>query len=206
MTGYRSESPRYDREGSKMPVLRLIRIGPPTSDDEAPTVRGPSTLSLDTDGRLIARSNDSVSIDSTALGVLRPGSAGADWLLLTANEGLLLNGAKPLPLAVVEPGDLIAAGSNVWFVTTEWVPKPAEVSAELADRPCPVCGGELKLAHVVRCVCGRYAHLEDPTAPDDPALLNCYLASPCGLCGRAPSLSPVLVPEPPVELVDEVTT
>ena len=119
------------------------------------------------------------------------------------DEIVILNGARTLPLAVIDAGDLLTLGAATWFLASEWTPEPQAAPPELADRPCPVCGGELKLAPVVRCVCGRYAHLEDRSAPGDPQLLNCYLAGPCGVCQRAPSLNSVLVPEPPDKLLDE---
>src|SRR5438874_1942951 len=76
------------------------------------------------------------------------------WLAPRAPE-LLLNGAMPLPLAALSPGDLLAVGGRWWYVTVEWVPEMMPAPAELADRPCPVCGGALSLAPVCRCRRGR---------------------------------------------------
>ena len=135
----------------------------------------------------------------------RPTAAGPAWWLAPRCEALTINGAVPLPLAALEGGDLLAAGSHWWLVATEWAPEPMAAPADLADKPCPVCGGALKLAPVCRCPCGRYYHLESPQTADGGQALNCDLAGPCGLCGRRPSLEPVLFPEPPAKLLSQET-
>jgi hypothetical protein len=178
-------------------ALRLVLAIPAGAGRVSPRVRAAATLGLDPDGKLLVGGCEVAS----PLGELHP--VGSSWFLLPSADGLLLNGSGPLPLAAIDPGSLLAAGSETWFVTAEWAPEPQDAPPELADRPCPVCGRELKLARVVKCACGRYAHLEDPALPDDPNLLNCHLAGPCGVCGRPPALDPVLIPEPPEQLVGE---
>jgi len=129
----------------------------------------------------------------------RQAAAGPTWWVMPRHAALMINGAAPLPLAMLEAGDLLTVGSHWRLVAGEWAPEPAPAPADAADKPCPVCGGALKLAPVCRCPCGRYYHLESPQAADAQAL-NCYLAGPCGLCGRRPSLEPVLFPEPLLKL------
>jgi hypothetical protein len=179
-------------------VLRLIQVIRAGRGNSLPPLRAAAALGLDATGQVVI---NPAAGEAAPLGTLRP--VGDAWFLLPASDGLLLNGTRPLPVAVVEPGDLLATGDETWFLASEWAAEPQAAPPELADRPCPVCGGELKLAPVVRCVCGRFAHLEDKSAPGDPQLLNCYLAGACGVCQRKPSLAPVLVPEPPEKLLDE---
>jgi hypothetical protein len=131
--------------------------------------------------------------------------ANPSWWLVPRSPALLINGMRPLPLASLQAGDLLAAGAGSWLVTSQWSPEPLPAPAELADRPCPVCGGALRLAPVCQCPCGRFYHLESPAAKDGDQLLNCYLAGPCGLCGRLPTLEPVLLLEPPEKLWDQDT-
>jgi len=58
------------------------------------------------------------------------------------------------------------------------------------------------MAPVVQCACGRWTHLERPEQPQSPDALNCYLAAgTCGDCGRAATLKPQIVPEPPEKLL-----
>jgi hypothetical protein len=139
-----------------------------------------------------------------SLAVLRgqPSSAGVVWWLVARSPALAVNGSRPLPLTALQPGDLVTVGADVcWLVVEEWAASPSPAPPELAGRPCPVCGGELGCAPVCRCVCGCYAHLEEPGAPDPAKVLNCYLSGPCSLCGRRPTLEPVLVPEPSEKLL-----
>lgn len=125
------------------------------------------------------------------------------WWLIPRNSDLMINGSHPLPIAAVEPGQLMSWGRNTWMVTTVWTPEPITVPEKLAEQQCPVCGGPLGAAPVIMCGCGRYYHLENPEVPDDPNALNCYLrAGACGLCKREPVLTPQLVPEPHERLFD----
>jgi hypothetical protein len=124
-------------------------------------------------------------------------AADVEWWLVPRSPELLVNGITPLPLARLDGGDLLALGPRWWYVTSEWAPEAVDAPAELAERPCPVCGAALSFAKVCQCACGRYYHLEQPGAADDGEVLNCYLSAPCNLCGREPSLEPRLVPEPP---------
>lgn len=124
------------------------------------------------------------------------------WALVTIAGGLGLNAmAPPLPVAVLEPGMLLAIGDRAWFVSSLWHPTPREAPATLRDQPCPVCGGKLGLAPVVECSCGRWSHLENPAAPDDTDALNCFIAAgKCGGCGRRATLAAHIVPEVPERL------
>ncbi len=133
-------------------------------------------------------------------------SAGANpqWLLTPLSEELLHNGIRPLPLAIIEPGEVLAFEGQCWLTSELWQPTPAPAPEKIAEKECPVCGGALKLAPVIQCPCGRYYHLEHPETPDDPQALNCYLtAGMCGLCERKPSLDPQFLPLPPEELIPQ---
>lgn len=131
-------------------------------------------------------------------------SAGAAWWLTPRTPSLAVNGVPPLSLAALDPGDLLSIDSHWWWVSSLWRTEPGPAPPAVADRPCPVCGGPLKAAPVCQCPCGRFFHLESPENTADEQALNCYLAGPCGLCGRQPSLDPVLCPEPPARLIDIV--
>jgi hypothetical protein len=136
--------------------------------------------------------------DHAALAILHSKlvSREPEWDLITCSEQLAVNGLPCLPLVALEPGDLLAIGERFWLISSLWQPEAVEAPAELRDKPCPVCGGELGLAPVVQCGCGRWAHLEKPSAPDDQDALNCYLAAGrCGGCGRVASLEPQIFPE-----------
>ena len=89
------------------------------------------------------------------------------WYIVSLAEQVGLNGTTPaLPVARLEPGDLLSVGTRQWLVTVLWTPEPGPAPASLAEKPCPVCGGPLGLAPVVQCVCGgRWTHLERPENP-----------------------------------------
>lgn len=146
----------------------------------------------------------SVDAGTDLLAELKLGDSpsGVTWWLAPRVPALTINGLAPLPLAALEAGDLLAVGPQHWFVAALWIVQPQPAPDSLADRPCPVCGGALSLAPVCQCPCGRYYHLEKPGASDDEDALNCYLAGPCGLCGREPTLDPQLLPDPPERLFD----
>lgn len=130
------------------------------------------------------------------------GAPQPSWLMLPLDRDLLHNGVRPLPLAVLQPGDVLAVGEYRWFAAEVWQASPFPAPASVAERECPVCGGYLSAANVVQCPCGRYYHLEMPEDPDNENALNCYLtAGECGLCHKEPSLEPQFLPTPPEELI-----
>ena len=132
----------------------------------------------------------------------RESNANSKWLFAPSSDGIVHNGIRPLPLAIVEPGDVLAFGKLSWLTSELWRPVPALAPEAVAEKECSVCGAALKLAAVIQCPCGRYYHLERPEQPDDPEALNCYLtAGMCGLCQRKPSLDPQFLPVPPEELI-----
>ena len=119
------------------------------------------------------------------------------WDLVPCTGELGLNNLPMcLPLANLESGDLLSLGNRFWMAASLWTPEPVDAPDELRDKPCPVCGGQLGLAQVVECACGRWTHLETPSSPHDTASLNCYLAAgKCGGCGRPALLEPQVFPE-----------
>ena len=81
--------------------------------------------------------------------------------------------------------------------------EPFDAPAELAAKPCPVCGAPLGEAPVVQCACGRCMHLEKPDTPGDDEALNCFLAvGVCGGCHQPTSLDPQVNPALPLCLAD----
>jgi len=168
---------------------------------------GPQVLSILSSAELnLAPSEQPPTNGTTVADVkLRDSNNGPLGYLIPRQGELRLDGVAPLTLAMLHPGTLLSIGARRWFVTTQWQPEPSPAPAELAERKCPVCGGELKLAPVVQCTCGRYYHLEKPDAAASEPVLNCFLAGACGLCNRPPSLEPVLTPEPPEKLMDVVS-
>jgi hypothetical protein len=146
-----------------------------------------------------------VGSDASLVGLLHLAAGGAapSWMLIARSNHIGLNGQTPtLPIAAIGPGDLLSIGEQCWMVSSLWRPEPIDAPAELRDKPCPVCGGELGVARVVQCSCGRWSHLENPDAPDDPNALNCFLkAGACGECGRRASLEPQMIPEVPDSLL-----
>ncbi len=119
------------------------------------------------------------------------------WMLAVCMNRVGLNGlTPPLAVTIIEPGELLTIGDRCWLISSLWQPEPVEAPAELRDKPCPVCGGELGRAPVVQCGCGRWMHLENPSAPYDKEALNCYMsAGTCGGCGRRATLEPQMFPE-----------
>jgi len=193
-------------------IVKLFGLYPLTCPNSAlltlpsDTANGAVTLCALPSGELTAETVDqSTHAARVADLLLRDSTSGPLCYLVPRDQALFLDGVKPLPLAALTPGSLLSLGPRRWLVTMRCQPKPAPASAELAERKCPVCGGELKLAPIVQCPCGRYYHLEKPDAGAGEDVLNCYLASACGLCNRPPSLAPVLVPEPPEKLLDVVS-
>jgi hypothetical protein len=168
----------------------------------APGSRGESLcVCVGADGGLEVASPAAGGRAAVAALRFHPSPLGLDWWLVPRHASLAINGVAPLPLAALEPGDLLSVGPAWWLVASLWEPEPGPAPAELAEKQCPVCGGALALAPVCQCPCGRYYHLESPGAsPADDEVLNCYLAGPCGLCGRQPTLEPVLWPDPPDKL------
>ena len=123
------------------------------------------------------------------------------WFVMGCCGDLMVNGVSPLELMRVDRGALLSLGGHCWWAASIWRPQPAAAPAELAARPCPVCGGPLSLAPVVQCPCGRWTHLERPEQADSPDALNCYLAAAKCDCGRAASLEPQISPQPPGKLL-----
>jgi hypothetical protein len=131
-------------------------------------------------------------------------NSNSQWLLAPMSSRVMHNGIRPLSLAIIEPGDVLAFENQRWLTTELWRPIPAPAPQAVAEKECSVCAGPMKLAPVIQCPCGRYYHLEHPDNPDDPQALNCYLtAGMCGLCERKPSLDPQFLPLPPEELIPQ---
>ena len=124
------------------------------------------------------------------------GQRDSDWWLAVCASDVALNGlAPPLAVAALEPGDLLAISERHWLISSLWRPEPMTAPAELCDKPCPVCGGELGLAPVVQCGCGRWTHLGNVSALNDEDALNCFLtAGTCGGCGRPATPEPQAFP------------
>jgi hypothetical protein len=184
----------------------------PAEVDEAPGADQTYALATCGDGSLVVLPLAGEGLpgeggDSNArmVAILRAAGSSADraWCLIARDGHLAVNGlCPPLPLMRLDPGAIVSLGRHCWLVTTVWAPKPDAAPADLADKPCPVCGGPLRLAPVVQCVCGRWTHLERPDEPRSPDALNCYLVSgACGACGRSATLEPQISPEPPQKLL-----
>jgi hypothetical protein len=123
-----------------------------------------------------------------------PLPADPQWWIAPRSQNLAINGLRPLPLAAIEPGDILSHGSFRWLVTNIWKPVPFTAPESIAERDCPICGGKLGLAPIIRCPCGRFYHLERPDDLSDSQALNCYFPGPCGVCHRTPGLDPDLLP------------
>ena len=126
------------------------------------------------------------------------------WYLVPHTRKLALNSqVQLLPIVRLEAGTLLSIGQQYWLITTLWTPKQSDAPAQLAHKPCAVCGAALELSPVVQCSCGRWSHLERPEDPDDDEALNCYLISGhCGGCGREASLEAQTFPRLPAWLID----
>lgn len=125
------------------------------------------------------------------------------WYLTPRNGRVAINGSPPLPLARLEPGDLLAVDQTLAFASTSWAPVAQAAPADIADKPCPLCGEPLSVASVVQCPdCGLWTHLERPEEPDSTEALNCHLlGGQCSQCHRTASLERILIPEPPEKLM-----
>jgi hypothetical protein len=159
-----------------------------------------------TAGKLVAEPLESAETpDDNYVAILRRETHGDNesWFLLRRSHRVGVNGITPtLPLMVLEPGALLSLEDRFWMASLLWIPTPATAPDDLADKKCPVCGGELKLAPVVKCLCGRWVHLEKPDTPDDPDALNCFFeGGRCGSCGHPATLAPQVIPEPPAALI-----
>ncbi len=134
-----------------------------------------------------------------------PTHHGCELFLLRTADGVQVNGRRPLAVGRIQPGDLLAAEGHTWMVTLLWRPEPMEVPAELADKCCPVCGGQLALAPVVRHLCGRFYHFERPDRPAETDALNCYLAAgTCGGCESPLGLEPQMMPAHAASMIVDV--
>jgi hypothetical protein len=135
---------------------------------------------------------------------LKLAGAGAEkaWYLIPQDDELAVNGfCPPLPLVRLDEGDFLTWGPRAWLVAAYWRPGPGPAPAELAEKRCPVCGGELRLAPVVQCACGTWKHLERPDEPESKDALNCYLAGGKCACGRQPVMRPEISTELPEKLL-----
>jgi hypothetical protein len=189
------------------PVMRDSRNGQvaPTQIGDTPRVGESYALRLVEDGELkaihIKHKEELSAADLNGGDVVAhvrrcPVSHNSVWVFVRCAGNVALNGLPPLAAAVLEPGDLLAIGDRSWLIASVWQPEAVDAPAEVRDKPCPVCGGALGIAPVVQCGCGRWAHLENASAPHDSNALNCYLAvGTCGGCGRRASLEPQVFPE-----------
>jgi hypothetical protein len=178
-----------------------------SSIDPAGGTRSVPAAALATRDSRLLPADDGALPASELLGFLRlrEDQAGgrSSWLLVAATDRVGVNGmTPPLPVVLLQPGMLLSLGDEFWIVTNRWAPEPIAAPPELADKECPVCGFELKVAPVVACLCGNVMHLERPESPDDSEALNCYLtAGSCGSCLRPTSLAPRAFPEIPEPLL-----
>jgi hypothetical protein len=200
-----------------MQTLRLIRVARHADDEAEP---GPGSfveltgehslfaLVLSADGLLsaqpIAAAAHGCDEGTPVAYVRRQQQDEAEvWFVAPCSPSFSLNGqAPPLQLTTLEPGALLSIGTTFWLASLLWSPIPAAAPEYLAEKRCPVCGGELKLAPIVQCLCGRWVHLERPDVPDDPDALNCFFeGGQCGSCGHPATLDTQCVPEPTAALV-----
>lgn len=146
--------------------------------------------------------------ESRPLAVVASRASGSDvsWYLLPLAAIVSVNGLSPLPLVRLDSGSVLTFGCRGWWVATLFSPTPQAAPPELQDKLCPVCGGPLGLAPVVRCPCGRWSHLERPDAPQSAEALNCYIAAAACICGRATTLSPEICPRPPQTFLPRADT
>ena len=120
---------------------------------------------------------------------------GCELFLVGAESHVQVNGRRPFGLTTIQPGDLLAVEGESWLVVQLWRPEPVEAPADFADKPCPLCGGPLALAPVVRHTCGSFYHFQRPDRPDDVDALNCYAAAgACSSCAAPLQLDPVVIP------------
>jgi hypothetical protein len=164
-------------------------------------------LLVDSQGELtVLPAGEATDLPGTLLAEVAARTSGGTpaWWLAPRSASLLVNGLAPLALTLLAPGDLLAFAAHWWLTVSQWTPQPGPAPAEMAEKPCPVCGMPLNLAPVAQCPCGRYYHLEKPEGNEEADALNCFLAGPCRMCSRTPTLAPVLMPEPSAKLAGTV--
>lgn len=185
------------RSGPKMPEPLLVRS---TDCEETPLVFWkPNRGAMKTSG---PKGIPKKAVRFASLLYRDSANSNPTWLFAPLSPSVMHNGIRPLPLAIIEPSHVLAFEDQTWLVTELWRPTPFPAPEKIADKECSVCAGQMKLAPVIQCPCGRYYHLERPDALDDPNALNCYVTSGmCGLCERKPSLEPQFLPVPPEELI-----
>ena len=157
-------------------------------------------LRRDEDGCLIAERQCDPRLLTTGEFVarlhIRQVAGDCELVLIAAARSVQVNGRRPFRLAIIQPGDLLSIEDATWMLVKLWRPEPADAPPELAGKPCPVCGGALGLAPVVRHTCGRWYHFQRPDAPDDVDALNCYLAAgSCSGCSAPLTMEPVAIPD-----------
>jgi hypothetical protein len=213
VSDYKTVAKKVSSEDSGMKALQLVpvmrdvqhsAVGPLTVC-ETPGIGASYALRLSVahnlTGELLAdavEASPTIDVSEPIIALLRycGDVTNSTWVFVMCANGVALNGSSPLPAVVVEPGALLAIGDLFWQIASLWQPEPVETPAELRDKPCPVCGGELGLAQVVQCGCGRWTHLENASAPNDKDALNCFIAAgACGGCGRSAVLEPQISPE-----------
>lgn len=166
-------------------------------------------LSRSQGGRLVAQPESDLGTSQSrsaanflATLYIVPVDHSCEMYLIGAQDSVQLNGRRPFVVANIQPGDLIAAHGATWMVVTLWRPEPMEAPSESADKCCPVCGGPLALAPVVRHTCGRFYHLERPDTPENTDVLNCYLAAgACSGCDLPLGLEPLVLPAHAQEMI-----
>ena len=122
------------------------------------------------------------------------------WYLVCSSPLVSLDTlAPPLSLTALDPGSILSIGLYSWLIAHRWSAQPAEVPEEFKDESCPICGGLLALAPVVRCYCGRLLHLQltpqqraDDGGADD--ILDCFLKAGDCRCGIEATLAPQILP------------
>ena len=63
--------------------------------------------------------------------------SGVTCWLAPRDAALAINGLAPLPLAALEPGDLLAVGPQHWFVAALWAAEPQPAPEALTSAPVP---------------------------------------------------------------------
>ena len=135
------------------------------------------------------------------LALLHAGPRGA-WSIVPLGDELAINAQPPFPVQRLDLGMLMTVGTLAWMVCGLVQPRPVAAPKEVADKPCPVCGAPLALVTVVQCPnCLRWTHLERPDDPQAKDALNCYVTASTCSCGRAATLEPQVIPEPPAKLL-----
>jgi len=185
------------------PIMQadLQHTAPPITIEVAAGEQESFVLSYDAEGEFVLTPDKrSCKVPNRLAAIWSvPVTGGRGWYLVTPHDSIGINSISPLlPVARLEPGDLLWMGNRFWFVSLLSQPEVMDAPAELRDKLCPVCGSELGLVQVVQCSCGRWMHLERPDDPEAVDALNCFLAAAtCGGCGRQTSLEAVLIPAVP---------